>query len=121
LSQALAQQKADYMRGDKLYVIVGPARQMESVSADPGNLAGQTVEKAQGALGKPYVVINLDNPSSDGATMLHEMCHAAGYHHGDDEGKQDKDDKNVMSYGARRNLVHNDRISDLQKAFFHED
>lgn len=84
LSQALAQQKADYLRGDKLYVIVGRARQMENESADPANLAGQSVEKAQGALGKPYVVINMDISSSDGATLLHEMCHAAGYHHGDD-------------------------------------
>jgi hypothetical protein len=121
LSQALSSQMADYNRGDKLYVVVGPARQNADQTKDPGNLAGQTVEKAQGATGKPYVVINVDNPSSDGATLLHEMCHAAGYHHGDKNGVEDKDEKNVMSYGTRRNLVHKDHIEDLQKAFFHED
>jgi hypothetical protein len=120
LSQALSQQRADYNRGDKLYVVVGPARQNADETKDPGNLAGQTVEKPQGALGKPYVVINMDSASADGATLLHEMCHAAGYHHGDKNGVEDKDDKNVMSYGSRRNLVHKDNIENLQKAFFHE-
>lgn len=111
-------EKIEYTKGDRLVVIVGSARQMEDEAKDPKNLNGMCIESKHGAVGKPYLLINGDRTSADGATLFHEMCHAAGYHHGDKEAVEDNDPKNVMSYGERRNLVHKDRIETLKNAFF---
>lgn len=52
-------------------------------------------------LGRPFVFINVANPASDNATLLHEIGHAAGIGYRDsDDNLKDVDD--IMSYGFNR-------------------
>ena len=101
-----------YATGDKLLVVMGRARQTLQDYGPDKSLAGQTVTAKQGA-SKNFIVLNVDNASLDGATLVHEMGHAAGFcdHNFGDH-------KSVMSYGARRNTFEKGRIEDFNRAFF---
>jgi hypothetical protein len=77
---------------------------------------GQTYPKTNWL---PFVVINSEEESQDGVTLLHEMGHAA-----DVPGRKDapvgKDDvvHNFMEYGDNRNDMHKQQVIAIAKAYF---
>ncbi len=101
-----------YAAGDKLLVVMARARQTLQDQGPDKTLAGQTVTGKHGAV-RNFIVLNVDNASLDGATLAHEMGHAAGFcdHNFGDH-------KSVMSYGARRNTFEQGRVEDFNKAYF---
>jgi hypothetical protein len=77
---------------------------------------GQTFSKTDWP---PFVVINSEEESQDGVTLLHETGHAA-----DVPGRKDapvgKDDvvHNFMEYGDDRNDMHKQQVIAIAKAYF---
>ena len=77
---------------------------------------GQTFSKTDWP---PFVVINSEEESQDGVTLLHETGHAA-----DVPGRKDapvgKDDvvHNFMEYGDNRNDMHKPQVIAIAKAYF---
>ena len=77
---------------------------------------GQTYPKTDWL---PFVVINSEEESQDGVTLLHEMGHAANV-----PGRKDapvgKDDvvHNFMEYGENRNDMHKQQVIAIAKAYF---
>ena len=114
--QGLAAQVAklpQYSSGKSVVVVMANARQTIEAWQDDGSLAGQTVTSQEyGISGNPFIILNANNRSLDGATLAHEMGHAAGFC--DHSGVT----SHVMSYGPRRNQLPAGRIQDLEKAFF---
>jgi hypothetical protein len=102
-----------YSAGKSVVVVMANARETIEEYKDDGSLAGQTVTSAEfGISGKPFIILNANCRSLDGATLAHEMGHAAGFC--DHSGVT----SHVMSYGPRRNQFPSGRIQDLQNAFF---
>ena len=102
-----------YSSGKSVVVVMANARQTIEEYKDDGSLAGQTVTSQDFSIsGNPFIILNANCRSLDGATLAHEMGHAAGFcdHSGETS--------HVMSYGPRRNGLPAGRIQDLQKAFF---
>jgi hypothetical protein len=98
-------------REDALMVIMGNAREtVEASETENKRLAGVTV--SQYTQVKPFVVLNANVASVDGATMMHEMGHAAGFCEHESAGSH------FMSYGTLRNHVKSDHIQRFRKAFF---
>jgi hypothetical protein len=107
-------QNIEYNKGERLMVVLGPARQHTDADKDPGDLAGKTVSSADtGIPGNPFIVLNVNHTSRDGATLLHEMCHVAGF-----QDHNFEDPTNVTSYGKFRNRLQRERIQELSSAFF---
>jgi hypothetical protein len=105
-----------YSSGKSVVVVMANARQTIEDYKDDGSLAGQAVTSQDfGISGKPFIILNANCRSLDGATLAHEMGHAAGFC--DHSGVT----SHVMSYGPRRNQLPAGRIEDLQKAFFRSD
>ena len=102
-----------YSSGKSVVVVMANARQTIEEYQDDGSLAGQTVTSQEfGISGNPFIILNANNRALDGATLAHEMGHAAGFC--DHSGVT----SHVMSYGPRRNELPSGRIQDLDKAFF---
>jgi hypothetical protein len=103
----------EYSEGKRVVVVMANARQTIEDYKDDGTLAGQTVTAKEYAIsGKPFVILNAGCRSLDGATLAHQIGHAAGFCDHSTVGSH------VMSYGPRRNEIPAGRIQDLEKAFF---
>lgn len=73
-------------------------------------MTGVTVSQFQQV--NPFVVLNVHTPAVDGATLLHEMGHAAGFC------DHSQVTSHFMSYGTMRNEVTAGHITNFSKAFF---
>lgn len=100
-------------RQNALTVIMGNAREVPNAEDDTKRLAGCTVSKYTQV--KPFVVLNVNAASVDGATLLHEMGHAAGFC------DHESASSHFMSYGTLRNEVTKGHIRNFAKAFFRTD
>jgi hypothetical protein len=108
----LVVKRPEYQSGN-LVVVAASARQHTDPDKDTGGLMGLTVGSDYGVTGNPFVLIAANNASADGMTLLHEMCHAAGFHdHNFDQ------PRSIMSYGPRRNELQAERVRQLDAAFF---
>ena len=68
-----------------------------------------------------FVLLNYNKMVPDGMTLLHEMCHCAGYHDHAGESGRPKDEavlRNVMAYAWRRNELDAEAVRLLNGAFF---
>jgi hypothetical protein len=98
-------------RSGALTVIMANARETADASQDSGRLAGATVSQYKQV--NPFVVLNLNTGSVDGATLLHEMGHAAGFcTHA--KGAP----AHFMSYGAMRNEITKEHVANFRNSFF---
>jgi hypothetical protein len=112
--------RQEYGIANSLVVVLGPARQHTDANQDPGNLNGITVGSEYGVSGNPYVLINFNNVTADGMTLVHEMGHAAGQVGHDDEGANVTPTRyhRAMSYGPRRNALTAAQVANFNQAFF---
>ncbi|BDC49045.1 hypothetical protein F183_A13610 [Bryobacterales bacterium F-183] len=97
-----------FFSGKALTVVMGNAREVPAAADDTKRLAGCTVSKYE----NKFVVLNVNAVSVDGATLLHEIGHAAGFCSHESAGSH------FMSYGTMRNEVTKGNITDFEKAFF---
>lgn len=101
-----------YAQGKKLVVVMANARETIEAWKDDGRLTGQAVMQDVTGGAPPFIVLNVNSRSVDGATLVHEMGHAAGFC--DHSSTQ----AHVMSYGPRRNQLPKRHITDFEKGFF---
>jgi hypothetical protein len=104
--------RSEYTSG-KLVLVMASARQHTDADKDNGGFRGIAVGPDYGVTGNQFILINSDAASADGMTLVHEMCHVAGFHDHNFE-----QHRNVMSYGPRRNELEAERVKQLDKAFF---
>jgi hypothetical protein len=98
-------------RKDALMVVMANAREESMQNADNHKkLTGVTVSQYKQV--NPFVVLNVHTPAVDGATLLHEMGHAAGFC------DHSQTASHFMSYGTMRNEVTGGHIDDFRKSFF---
>jgi hypothetical protein len=108
---AAVSKRPEYAKPNRVVVVCGPARQHIEEGKDFEPFQGQHIGKADENYGTPYALINTDERSPDGATLLHEVIHCAG-------GQHNKRCRDVIDYGYRRNGLNADIVEYLQKAFF---
>lgn len=101
-------------RKDALMVIMANARE-ESIQNGDNHKKVTGVTVSQFKQVNPFVVLNVHTPAVDGATLLHEMGHAAGFC------DHSETVSHFMSYGTMRNEVTAGHITNFSKAFFHSD
>jgi hypothetical protein len=98
-------------RKDALMVVMANAREESVQNGDNHKkLNGVTVSQFKAV--NPFVVLNVHTPAVDGATLLHEMGHAAGFC------DHSQTASHFMSYGTMRNEVNGGHIQDFVKSFF---
>jgi hypothetical protein len=101
-----------YAAGKKLVVVMANARETIEAWKDDGRLTGQAVMQDVTGGNPPFIILNVNSRSVDGATLVHEMGHAAGFC------EHSSAQAHVMSYGPRRNQLPKRHITDFQNAFF---
>lgn len=94
-----------------LTVVMGNAREVPNASDDTKRLAGCTVSNYK----NKFIVLNVNAVSVDGATLLHEIGHAAGFCAHESAGSH------FMSYGTMRNEVTKGNIDQFAIAPFRTD
>jgi len=98
-------------RKDALMVVMANAREESVQNADNHKkLTGVTVSQYKQV--NPFIVLNVHTPSVDGATLLHEMGHAAGFCDHSDKSNH------FMSYGTMRNTFTSGQVESFGKGFF---
>jgi hypothetical protein len=101
-------------RKDALMVVMANARQ-ESIQNGDNHKKLNGVTVSQFKVVNPFVVLNVHTPAVDGATLLHEMGHAAGFC------DHSQTASHFMSYGTMRNEVNGGHIKQFADSFFHSD
>jgi hypothetical protein len=107
---ASVKKRSEYAKPNSLVVVCGPARQHIEEGKDVWPYQGAHIGPDDGNNGRPYAIVNTDERSPDGATLLHEVIHCAGGKH--------KGCRDVIGYGYRRNAIDDQIVGYLQKAFF---
>jgi len=102
--------RSEYSSPNSVVVVCGPARQHLEEGKDIWPYQGAHIGPDDGNYGLPYAIVNTDERSPDGATLLHEVIHCAGGKH--------KECRDVIGYGYRRNEISAEIVGYLQKAFF---
>jgi hypothetical protein len=114
--------RPEYKKGDSVVVVMAPARQHTDAAMDDGSLNGISVGSDYGVTGNMFVLMNYNKVVPDGMTLLHEMCHCAGYHgHAGENGRpvnREQNARNVMAYAHRRNELDAEAVRNLNAAFF---
>lgn len=114
-------ERPEYKKANSLVVVMGPAREHTEAEKDDGRFDGISVGPDYGVVGNMFVLVNYNKMVPDGMTLLHEMCHCAGYYaHPGQNGRpyNESSPRNVMAYAWRRNELDTEAVRLLNTAFF---